>query len=198
MNEIYSAKNELRPKALEKRGALDEKYRQDAEQKAIQHLVSTEEFSRADKILLYYPVKSEADPLPLFEIARELGKKVAFPKCNKDDLTMRFFEISSQKDLSLGAYNIPEPKEDLGELICDERTLCVVPALLYSRDGHRLGWGKGYYDRFLAGFAGVSIGFAYDGFVVDELPHSEHDRQLDMIITEKGVYRCERKAEAGN
>ena len=198
MKEIYVTKNELRSKAIKNRGALDEKYRQDAEQKAIWHLISTKEFSRADKILLYYPVKSEADPLPLIEIAFELGKKVAFPKCNKDDLTMRFFEISSRNDLSLGAYNIPEPKEDLDKLVCDERTLCVVPALLYSRDGHRLGWGKGYYDRFLADFGGASVGFTYDGFVVDELPYGEHDRRLDMIITEKGVYRCERKAEAGN
>ena len=198
MNDIYSAKNELRPAFLAKRASLDEKYRQDAEHQAIQNLISTEEFSSADKLLLYYPIRSEADPLPLIEIARGLGKRVAFPICNKDDLTMRFFEISSREDFSLGAYNIPEPKEDLGELICDERTLCIVPALLYSKDGHRLGWGKGYYDRFLADFDGISVGFTYDGFVADELPHDEHDQRLYMIITEKGVYRCERKAESGN
>lgn len=187
-------KAELRSAALLRRGALDEKYRSYAESKALLHLVSTEEFSCADKILLYFPVKSEADPLPIFEIAKEQDKKIAFPKCNKNDLTMKFFEVCSRNDLIPGAYNIPEPNGDTGELSCDERTLCIVPALLYSRDGHRLGWGKGYYDRFLADFDGITVGFTYDAFVVDELPCTEHDVALDMIITEKGVYRCERKA----
>ena len=186
-------KAELRSAALQKRIALDKKYRQDAERAAVLHLASTEEFALAEKILLYYPVRSEADPLPLFEIAKEQGKRIAFPKCNKTELTMRFFEVSSHDDLTLGAYNIPEPNDTLGELICDERTLCIVPALLYSKHGHRLGWGKGYYDRFLADFDGISVGFTYDGFVTDTLPGDEHDRALDMIVTEKGVYRCEGK-----
>lgn len=188
MNDICTAKKELRKKYLEQRKALDAKYRADAESRALQNLVSTKEFSLADKLFLYYPIKSEADPLPLLEIARSQGKKVAFPKCNKEDLSMKFFEISSHDDFSLGAYNIPEPKDELCELKADEKTLCIVPALLYSKDGHRLGYGKGFYDRFLANFEGISAGFTYDAFVVHGLPHDAFDRKLDMIITEKGVY----------
>lgn len=191
MNDVFTAKNELRKKYLAKRKELDEKYRSDAERRALQNLVSTKEFSSADKIFLYYPIKCEADPMHLLEIAQKLGKKVAFPICNKADLTMRFFEISSHKDFSPGAYNIPEPNEALGELQADGKTLCVVPALLYSKDGHRLGYGKGFYDRFLANFDGVSVGFTYDELVVDDLPHDAFDMKLDMIITEKGVYLSE-------
>ena len=62
---------------------------------------------------------------------------------------------------------------------------------LYSKDGHRLGYGKGFYDRFLANFDGVSVGFTYDELVVDDLPHDAFDMKLDMIITEKGVYLSE-------
>ena len=192
MNDVFTAKNELRKKYLAKRKELDEKYRSDAERRALQNLVSTKEFSLADKIFLYYPIKCEADPLPLLEIAQKRGKKVAFPKCNKEDFSMKFFEISSRGDFLLGAYNIPEPKDELCVLEPDKKTLCVVPALLYSKDGHRLGYGKGFYDRFLANFDGVSVGFTYDVFVADELPHDAFDLKLDMIITEKGVYFSEK------
>ena len=192
MNDICTAKNQLRKKYLAQRKELDEKYRSHAECRALQNLVSTKEFSLADKIFLYYPIKSEADPLPLLEIAQKQGKKVAFPKCNKEDFSMKFFEITSRGDFSLGAYNIPEPKDELCVLEPDKKTLCVVPALLYSKDGHRLGYGKGFYDRFLANFDGVSVGFTYDVFVADELPHDAFDLKLDMIITEKGVYFSEK------
>ena len=192
MNDVFTAKNELRKKYLAKRKELDEKYRSDAERRALQNLVSTKQFSLADKIFLYYPIKCEAVPLPLLEIAQKLGKKVAFPKCNKEDFSMKFFEIGSRGDFSLGAYNVPEPKDELCALEPDEKTLCVVPALLYSKDGHRLGYGKGYYDRFLANFDGVSVGFTYDELVVDDLPHDVFDVKLDMIITEKGVYFSEK------
>ena len=151
MNDVFTAKNELRKKYLAKRKELDEKYRSDAERRALQNLVSTKEFSSADKIFLYYPIKCEADPMHLLEIAQKLGKKVAFPICNKADLTMRFFEISSHKDFSPGAYNIPEPKEDLGELICDERTLCVVPERY--ENGYTEGYGENYVRVYVQGDA---------------------------------------------
>ena len=96
----------------------------------------------------------------------------------------------SKGELARGSYGICEPTGER-ELFGDENTLCVVPAAVFSKDGYRIGYGKGYYDRFLADFKGISVGFSYDATLVDSLPFDEYDARLDMIITEKGVYRSE-------
>ncbi|MBE6546715.1 MAG: 5-formyltetrahydrofolate cyclo-ligase [Ruminococcaceae bacterium] len=143
-------------------------------------------FQRAEKILFYYPVKGEPNLLPLVKYALQLKKTVAFPRSDTETYTLSFHRISELKELSLGAYDIPEPPEAHPMLTDFSDALCIVPALAFDRFGYRLGQGKGFYDRFLATFNGTSVGLLYGRFLTDQLPHDQYDRSVDLMITEKG------------
>lgn len=191
MDNVSLLKSELRRKYIAVRDALDKEYKRSAENSVISSIIALDEFKCADNLLLYYPVKSELNVLPLLSAARESGKTVAFPKCDKQTLTMSFFEARNENDLRLGAYGIKEPSDDCPKASYDEKTLCIVPAVAFSREGHRIGYGKGFYDKFLSDFSGKSIGITFEALLADTLPYDELDRKLDIIITEKGVYRFE-------
>ena len=79
---------------------------------------------------------------------------------------------------------IPEKCRKLNDFTS---SVCIVPALVYDKQGFRLGYGKGYYDRFLSGFHGVTAGLIYSDFVVKSLPRGRFDKASDIAITEKGV-----------
>lgn len=140
----------------------------------------------ADTVLVFYPVKNEPDIRPFIKNLYEMGKQVAFPVSNSD-YTLTFKYVESLDDMVNGAYNIPEPSADAKIAEDLSNCVCIVPALVFDRYGYRIGYGKGYYDRFLKNFKGRSIGIAYDNFVVDALPYEPTDMTVDMIITERGI-----------
>ena len=142
----------------------------------------------APLVLLFYPVKNEPDLRPLAEHLLSLGTQVAFPISIKESLTLDFRLISSLNELKRGAYGIPEPAASCPSPADLAGAVCITPALALDMHGYRLGYGKGYYDRFLQSHPNVhSIGVAYRDFIAKELPHNEHDIPLDLIITEKGA-----------
>ena len=180
-------KNSLRRSCRQKRDGFGEEFIQKASANACKILAERKEFSNAETVLLYFPVKNEISPLPIFELALHNGKSIAFPVCNKKDNTLTFRKVTSlcePEDTDFGLY---EPKFGCEEIRPDARTLCVVPALAFSRDGHRLGYGGGYYDRFLKDFQGVSVGFAYSELLLPDIPNNSHDVPVNMIITESEV-----------
>jgi 5-formyltetrahydrofolate cyclo-ligase len=122
------------------------------------------------------------------EKALKLKKSIAFPISLTDSLTLDFRTVSSLDELESGAYGIKEPREDSPKAILSERTLCVVPALAFDKQGFRLGYGKGYYDRFLKNFQGVSIGLCKDDFLADSLPTDKNDIPVDILITDTGAF----------
>ena len=151
-------------------------------------------FSDAEAILCYYPIRGEPNVLPLAEHAIRLGKKVAFPISHIKERQLSFHEIKSLSDLTTGAYKIPEPSEMLPEITDFSKALCIVPALAFDVRGVRLGYGGGYYDKFLSTFNGTAIGLAYNDFYVNKLPSEPHDAMVSIIVTENGGYfSCEKK-----
>lgn len=148
-----------------------------------------EEYKNADTILLYFPTRSEPDLSPLAKAAWREGKKVAFPISRTDSLTLDFRLVSSLDELCVGAYGIREPNTSAKRAEITVRTLCVVPALAVDMDGFRLGYGKGYYDRFLAQFNGRALTALHSSLVCDRLPREETDIPIDTIITETGAIR---------
>lgn len=147
------------------------------------------EYKDADVILLYFPTRSEPDISPLADIARRDGKKIAFPISVTKDCTLDFRFISSPDELEIGAYGIREPKADAERATLSEHTLCVVPALAVDTDGYRLGYGKGYYDRFLSTFEGNAVVAIHSSLVCERLPRNDTDIPLKTIITETGAIR---------
>ena len=141
-------------------------------------------FSECDTLLLYYPIKSEPSALSLLEEAFSRGISIAFPISIKNDYTLDFREIKSLDELSVGAYGICEPKTDAPLANITDKSLCIVPALSFDKRMHRLGYGKGFYDRFLKNFKGTAIGITYLELICEKLPSDENDIPVKYIITD--------------
>ena len=119
-----------------------------------------------------------------------MDKRVAFPISQTDTCTLDFRFVNSIDELQTGAYGIFEPRENAAKATFTERTLCVVPALAVDKEGFRLGYGKGYYDRFLCDFKGLSACALLNGFSCESLPHDENDIPVNIIIFETGVVKA--------
>ncbi len=145
------------------------------------------QFQRADTVLCYYPVKDEPNILHLVKYALEEGKRIAFPVSHVEEKRLSFHEVTDISQLTVGAYGIPEPPKSAPEISDFSNSFCIVPALAFDKNGKRLGYGGGYYDRFLSEFNGIAAGLTYSYFFVESVPTEEHDASLDIIITEKGV-----------
>ncbi len=151
-------------------------------------LVSSDLYKNADTVLAYWSVGSEVSTRRIIDRALEDKKKVALPKCTDKNGNMVFYYISSLSDLSEGMYGIKEPLTDVIADDFDESAVCIVPGLSFDKCGYRLGYGKGYYDRFLSRFCGISIGLCYDSCLSEELPTDGFDMKVNYIITNKKIY----------
>lgn len=181
-----SKKEELRKSVLEKRLALPEDkihlLSKPIEEKLIRHSL----WSACEKIGLYSPVKNEVETKLLFMQALERGFSVYFPRVEQG---LRFYEVNEPSDLQKGAWGIPEPKDSCVPLEKpQDLELIVVPGIVFDKKGHRLGYGKGFYDHFLKDFPNQTVGLAYDFQVLEELPADAWDVRLKKIITEKNEY----------
>ena len=166
------------------RASLTEEQRLEKSEKICKKILDIKEFSECDTLLLYYPIKSEPSALPLLTEAFARGMSVAFPISIKDDFTLDFREIKSLDELSVGAYGICEPKNDASFAEMTEKTICIVPALSFDKSFHRLGYGKGFYDRFLKNFKGTAIGITYSELICEKLPADDNDIPVNYIITD--------------
>lgn len=190
MTPIKREKDAIRKEFSKRRDDIDICERQARSEKICKLATSLVSFRHADIILMYAPIKSEIDVMPIFEEALEKGKRVAFPKCNVEERTMKFHFVTSKDDLEPCAYGIREPKEHL-EVYDPETTqgvaVCYVPGLAFDVYGYRLGYGKGYYDKFMNKFGGCTIGLVYSEFIINSLPKGRFDCHCDIMLTEKGI-----------
>ena len=186
---VKEEKAALRLECARVRGAIAPSEKEARDEKICRHLCSLAVFRYARKVLLYYPIRSEVNLLPLMQTALSMGKEVYFPLCHPTkEGVMTFHRVTDTEQLTKGSFSVPEPSaaaplyEDDSSL-----TVCVIPALAYDKEGFRLGYGKGYYDRFLADFSGTRIGVGYEELVLQKVPHNRFDLKADLIVTEKGV-----------
>lgn len=146
-------------------------------------IISLPEFCDAKTVYLYSPLKTEPDVTPVFYEAIRLGKKVAFPLCVFNEL--EFFCVESFGDLKPGAFGILEPDTSscmhVTPEVC-EKPIIVVPGLAFDREGHRLGRGRGFYDRYLAKnkFA-YKVGCCFKNQIMDSIPYEKHDALVSVL-----------------
>ena len=185
MDDIQSSKEELRKKYLGLRDSLDALELADTDEEICSRITRSDFFSRASKILAYCPFGSETDIGYALKKALEDGKKVYYPRCVKGR-RMEFF-TPGPGGLRPGKFGISEP-DGSGEKFlpsADGSDLIIVPGLIYDRSGYRIGYGGGYYDRFLPSFGGVSAGVCRDVFLIDRVPRGDFDVHVDMLYTER-------------
>lgn len=179
-------KQELRQKYKQYRREITDDERALLDLALCRNITELASFRYAETVLMFYPTFREPNILDVAKEALRRGKRIAFPVCDVESHTMTFKYVSSLDELSRGSYSIPEPSEDCEAYGGEDSTLCLVPALAFDRSGYRLGYGGGYYDRFLKSFSGTSLGVIYDRFICPELPVGYYDVTTDIIISERG------------
>lgn len=186
MAEIRAVKRELREKYVSERKNMSPEIREAYDTKIHDRICASITYRHSSEILLYASMNSEIDTWKLFETAVNAGKKVAFPKTYEDN-TMRYFYCRSKDDMELCENGIYEPKAGLEEYVPSNQTICIVPAVVFDKEGYRIGYGKGFYDRFLSTFTGVKVGLVYSNMILPKVPRGRFDKHVDIIISERGV-----------
>lgn len=180
---MIDEKAKLRRAFARKRNSIDVNNRTAFSKEISDKLIKSEFYKSAEVVFTYVSVKSEIETLGLIKQMLEEKKTVAVPRCNIESHTMDAVAVNSLDELIIGAYGIPEPKGTAVILDKDAIDLCIVPGLAFDFDGMRLGYGGGYYDRFLQRFNGSAVGVAFDECLVRQLPRHELDVAVDAIIT---------------
>ncbi|MCI8873222.1 MAG: 5-formyltetrahydrofolate cyclo-ligase [Lachnospiraceae bacterium] len=141
-------------------------------------------FLQADTVCLYYPLGKEVNLLPLAETAWRMGKKTAFPRVTGRE--MQFFQAKSFAEFKEGSFHVMEPVGN--RELYQEDALVLAPGLGFDRQGARIGYGGGYYDRYFAGHPHrYKLGAAYAFQLVETLCLEEHDVRMDGVASETGV-----------
>ena len=192
---IRILKKELRHKLTETRRSISEELRSGMDLKILEGITGTEEYDRCGIVLTYASYNGEADTYGLIRRCILDGKKVACPVCafTNGEPLLDFYLIDSIDDLKKGYRGIPEPPDDRSKRVDDDEilgALIVVPMVGYDKTGNRLGYGGGFYDRFLAYHRYLSaVGIAYSCQEHEGLPTDRYDCRPDMIINENTVIR---------
>ena len=190
VNDIRVVKRELRAEFKSARKALKPEEQADKDRRILEKLVSLPEYQRAELVLTYVSTAIEVDTRALIECALADGKRVAVPRCTPGKIDMKFYLIGSLSELEPGAFGVLEPNpEKSRELRRYDRSVCILPGLGFDLQGYRLGYGKGYYDRFLARYPGKNVGVCYNICMKTLLPHGRYDKMVDVLVTEKFVKR---------
>lgn len=195
MSFIRDVKNKIRDTYRQKRRELSPEQKAMLDSRIVNHFRSLASYRFATVLLAYYPLESEVDIRPLLEDALASGKQLALPRCEAEGSGMDFYFVSSLDELRPGRFGIWEPPVGAKrfERQQDIASMIIIPALVYDRFGYRLGYGRGFYDRYVSDYKGVKAGLCYNAFVrSNPLPKGRFDIAVDYIVTEKGVRLIEK------
>ncbi|MEC5422249.1 5-formyltetrahydrofolate cyclo-ligase [Virgibacillus sp. C22-A2] len=180
-------KKELRKSAIATLRTLPASDRESIENQLTHRLVKSSIWLNASTIGITMAQGFEWDTKKIIETAWSQNKDVCVPKCNPLDKSLTFYLLESYDQLEKVYYNLLEPKPKETKEV-DKRTidLLVVPGLLFDKKGFRIGFGGGYYDRFLQNFPNETVSIFSKLQLVDELPRESFDIAVDHLITEQG------------
>ncbi|CAH0316928.1 5-formyltetrahydrofolate cyclo-ligase [Peribacillus sp. Bi96] len=176
----------------EVRSRLRELTKEDHEElsnRIAENLFSLEEWKKAKTIGITISIPPEVPTVRIIEQAWSEGKEVAVPKCDPEKKTMEFKKISSFNQLESVYSGLLEPVSETAKALKEELDVLIVPGLAFTREGYRLGFGGGYYDRYLSFYRGVTMALAYELQIMDELPIEVHDKAVGKLITPTKVFR---------
>lgn len=184
---LSAQKKELRRKMKELRKAVSDRTIRDGQ--ILSHLLQILQVQEAELIYVYASYGTEADTFGLIQACLDLGKQVALPRVLGRE--MDFYRIESLEDLQPGAYGIPEPGTHCLKVTPSFQKECMIlPGLAFDRAGHRLGYGGGYYDRYLELHpfdAAYRIALGYECQLTDHISAEPTDISVGKIVTETGV-----------
>lgn len=185
---LAAAKKALRKKMKQLRSAIPAKEKAALDCAMQEQLFASPLYKDAEILLTFISVGDEPDTRAILRRAWADGKITAVPKCLSGH-RMAFYVIENLSDCQPGMYDIPEPKDTCPEVqLTEGNCICLVPGLAFDRKGARLGYGGGYYDRFLRKHPQIiAVGYGAERFVVDTVPEEDTDQRLWGLITENMV-----------
>ena len=169
----------------EYRKSLTKELKSTLDESILRTFLSLSDVKNSEKICVYLSIRDEVDTFRMIDELLNLGKQLYAPVVIGDSMVAKSF--SSLDELKIGAFNILEPQGHVCSV--DQFDIVVVPMVAFNSNLARIGYGKGYYDRFLTEKV-KKIGLAYNGQMFDFTPEV-FDKPLDYIVTETGVIRCE-------
>ena len=177
-------KANLRKVFLERRDSTSYDLIKLSSQKIHNKLKQLEVFRKAKRIACYYPIGSEVMTQDIMQELLGDGKEICLPKVVGDMLNFR--KIEGLNDLEKGNFGIMEPKEKCP--IVENIDVVLVPTVGITKNGTRLGYGYGYYDRFLSSSNAKTISLTYSKQIIKSIPSSENDIKIDWVVTEDEVF----------
>ena len=178
-------KDKIRKQVLAARDNMLPALRATKSQEIEERLFSLSKFKSACAVVFFASFRSEVETGPMIRRALASGKRVILPKVKGKELEL--FEIKNfDKDVSPGAWGIPEPRESRPVRL-DQVDVIVVPGAAFDELGNRLGYGAGFYDRLLSEFSKLTIAVAFEVQIVSKIPADQHDVPVRKIVTEKRV-----------
>ena len=209
MEKSRQIKKQIRREYLQKRNGLSAFQAEGWSREICSRLMCWEPFSQAETILFYYPLGNEVNLLEAAGEALRSGKQVAFPRTEGDRI--RFYLVQDLDRFREGPFHVMEPEggellvrmapEQTGDGKSQKSLLVLTPGVAFDRNKNRMGYGKGYYDRYLAelsaavplksksfGSAIIKLGIAYGCQIAEEIPREQTDIPMDYMITEDGIW----------
>jgi 5-formyltetrahydrofolate cyclo-ligase len=191
------AKAQLRKSRRAMRNSIPQSARSARSARIVERVTADPVFTAARRVALFWPMldRNEIDVRPIDRAARDQGKVVAYPLLNEDAVDI-VLGVADPSELEERGYGFAEPPVGAAPVEIDDGLLVIVPALAVDPSGQRIGYGKGYYDRLLARIAppAFALAVAYDFDLVAEVPITEGDYAVDMVVTDVRSFRIERKA----
>ena len=178
-------KNDLRNKYINIRNNIDNK---NVKSNIIFNKIINDEVFNSSKVIgMYYSLKSEVDTHALIEYALDIGKIVCLPKIVKDN--MKFYKIDYGTRLKKSKFGVLEPPSKKENLVTtDDIDLLIVPGVCFGKDRNRIGFGKGYYDKYISNNYINTIGLCFSEQIVDYINCDSHDVKINKVITDTFDY----------
>ncbi len=187
-------KAKLRTENLLKRLSHNPQEKELKDSSIVSKISKISKFKTAKAIMFYLPIKGEVDLTKLFE-KHKTNKKFILPRIKNK--TLELIYIENLKDVEKGKYSILEPKKHLKEANPKTIDLILVPGIAFAKNGHRVGYGQGFYDKLLKKTTTFKIGIAYDFQIVKNIKGQKHDIPMNMIVTEKQEIKIPKIAQTG-
>lgn len=189
--DVREYKKELRARFKKLRLEIPAEKKLEKDAKIRVGVMNLPEYKACKTLLCYVSKDAEVDTHKLIEAAIKAGKTVAVPYCVEGTRDMEFYKITSLSQLMPGTFGVLEPVADGKNRIIDfSGAICVLPGLVFDMAGFRLGYGGGYYDRFLSRkYRGVTVGICYSECTMNSLRHGRFDMACSMLVTDLFIKR---------
>lgn len=170
----------LRKKYLKIRKNINEAERVKYNDDIFNKIINLQEYKASSLVLIYVSLKYEVDTFKLITYSLNSGKKVAVPKCIGNNIM--FYYIKNLDELEKNSFKILEPKTNnvVGDF---NNSICIVPSIAFDKKNNRIGYGKGFYDRFLKKYSGLKIGITYKQCICEDIDLDVNDVRMDEVIS---------------